>query len=115
MTGDETVVTMTTHEGVPVVRLHGDLDEENVHDLDRLLAAAAAEGSTRTVVDLSRAHFVDSSVLHALLDAHAAHERAGAVLVLAGPLHVPVRRLFEVTGTAPAFRMADSLEAAITW
>ncbi|WP_324289628.1 MULTISPECIES: hypothetical protein [unclassified Streptomyces] len=56
-----------------------------------------------------------SAVLHALLDAHTAHERAGTVLVLAGPLHVSVRRLFEVTGTGPALRMADSLEAAITW
>ncbi|MFJ3174195.1 STAS domain-containing protein [Streptomyces roseus] len=114
MTGEEAVVTTTTDRGVAVVSLHGDVDEEHAPALARALAAAPENGVVRTVVDLSRTHFADSSVLHALLDAQRAHLAAGEVLVLAGPLQTAVRRLFEVTGTASAFRMADSLEAALT-
>ncbi|MEV6582754.1 STAS domain-containing protein [Streptomyces sp. NPDC051582] len=114
MTGDEAVVTTTTDRGVAVVSLRGDIDEEHAPALARAFATAAATGRARTVVDLSCTRFADSSVLHALFDAQRAHRAAGAVLVLAGPLHSAVRRLFEVTGAASAFRMADSLEAALT-
>ncbi|WP_411107607.1 STAS domain-containing protein [Streptomyces sp. cmx-4-9] len=113
MIGDEPVVTATTHEGTAVVHLRGDFDEESALDLARVLAEAAAGGAPRTVVDLSRTCFADSSVLHALLEAQQAHAAAGSVLVLAGPLQMAVRRLFDVTGTGAAFRMADSLKAAL--
>ncbi|MFE9796055.1 STAS domain-containing protein [Streptomyces goshikiensis] len=114
MIGDEAVISMTVHEGASVVRLRGDLGEESAPDLTQALAAAAAQGASRTVVDLSEAEFADSSVLHALLDARSAHGAAGVALVLAGPLQVAIRRLFEVTGTAAAFRITDSLETALT-
>ncbi|MFD9722734.1 STAS domain-containing protein [Streptomyces sp. NPDC059072] len=114
MTGDEAVVTTTTEQGVAVVSLRGDIDEEQAPALNRALAATRASRPARTVVDLSGTRFADSSVLHALLEAQRAHRSAGAVLVLAGPLQTAVQRLFEVTGTASAFRMADSLEAALT-
>ncbi|MFE3628869.1 STAS domain-containing protein [Streptomyces goshikiensis] len=114
MIGDEAVISMTVHEGVSVVRLRGDLGEESVPDLAQALATAVAQGASRTVIDLSQAEFADSSVLHALLDARNAHGAAGVALVLAGPLQVAIRRLFEVTGSAPAFRMTDSLESALT-
>ncbi|MER6392300.1 STAS domain-containing protein [Streptomyces sp. NPDC059382] len=114
MNGDEAVVTTTTHEGTTVVRLRGDLDGESAPDLARALVEAAARGASRTVIDLSQAEFADSSVLHALFDARKAHMAAGVVLVLAGPLQVAIRRLFEVTGSGPAFRMTDSLETAMT-
>ncbi|MFD6938033.1 STAS domain-containing protein [Streptomyces goshikiensis] len=114
MIGDEAVISMTVHEGASVVRLQGDLGEESVPDLAQALAAAVAQGASRTVVDLSEAEFADSSVLHALLDARKAHRAAGVALILAGPLQVAIHRLFEVTGSAAAFRMADSLESALT-
>ncbi|MFD7558338.1 STAS domain-containing protein [Streptomyces sp. NPDC059835] len=114
MTGDEAVVTTTTEQGVAVVRLQGDVDEVQAPALNRALAATPASGLARTVVDLSGTCFADSSVLHALLDAQRAHRSAGAILVLAGPLQTAVQRLFEVTGAASAFTMADSLEAALT-
>lgn len=109
------MVTTTTYEGTTVVRLRGDLDQDSAPFLTRVLAEAAASGAPRTVVDLSRTRFADSSVLHALLDAHKAHAAMGTALVLAGPLQVTVRRLFDVTGTGTVFHMADSLEDAVTW
>ncbi|MGW2442354.1 STAS domain-containing protein [Streptomyces goshikiensis] len=114
MIGDEAVISMTVHEGASVVRLQGDLGEDSAPDLAQALAAAVAQGASRTVVDLSEAEFADSSVLHALLDARKAHKAAGVALVLAGPLQVAIHRLFEVTGTATAFHMTDSLETALT-
>ncbi|MFD9378044.1 MULTISPECIES: STAS domain-containing protein [unclassified Streptomyces] len=113
--GDEAaVVTTTAHEGMTVVRLRGDLDGESAPGLAQALVEAAARGTSRTIVDLSQAEFADSSVLHALFDARKAHMAAGVVLVLAGPLQETIRRLFEVTGSGPAFRMTDSLETAMT-
>ncbi|MEU6298158.1 STAS domain-containing protein [Streptomyces erythrochromogenes] len=114
MTGEEAVVTTTTDHDATVISLHGEVDEDGAPFLARALARAASAGLPRTVVDLSGTPFVDSSVLHALLDAQRAHAAAGALLVLAGPLHTAVRRLFEVTGSAPAFRMADSVTTAMT-
>lgn len=115
MIGDEPVVTTTTYEGTTVVRLLGDLDQDSAPSLAQVLSEAAASGAPRTLVDLSRTRFADSSVLHALLDAHKAHTARGSALVLAGPLHVAVRRLFDVTGTGAAFHIADNLEDAMTW
>ncbi|APU38569.1 MULTISPECIES: STAS domain-containing protein [unclassified Streptomyces] len=112
--GEEAVVTTTTTRDATVIRLRGEVDEDSAPSLVGALARAAACGLPRTVVDLSGTPFVDSSVLHALLDAQRAHADAGSVLVLAGPLHTAVRRLFEVTGTAAAFRTADSLATAMT-
>ncbi|MFF3013875.1 hypothetical protein [Streptomyces sp. NPDC057939] len=62
---------------------------------------------------LSGTLFADSSVLHALLDTRRSHGVAEDELVVAGPLHVAVDRLFEVTGTRSAFRMTQSLETAL--
>ena len=39
-----------------------------------------------TVVDLSALTFADTAFLHWLLEARRAHEEAGTLLVLAGPL-----------------------------
>ncbi|MGW6847162.1 STAS domain-containing protein [Streptomyces virginiae] len=112
MSGEEAVVTTTIDRGVALVSLRGEIDEDHAPALARALAAAAAGGLALTVVDLSRTRFADSSVLHALFDARRAHRAAGVGLVLAGPLQAAVRRLFEVTGAASAFRMADCPEAA---
>ncbi|MFE3991495.1 STAS domain-containing protein [Streptomyces goshikiensis] len=116
MTGDhdEPVVTETTPDGITVVRLQGAVDDDSAPALTRTLIDAAAHGSSRTVIDLSGLSFADSSVLHALLGARKAHAAAGKKLVLAGPLHLAISRLFEVTNTGPAFQWADSLQAGMT-
>ncbi|MFJ3856505.1 STAS domain-containing protein [Streptomyces sp. NPDC090085] len=114
MIGEEAVVSTTTTRDATVISLRGEVDEDNAPLLARALAQTVTSGRPRTVVDLSGTPFVDSSVLHALLDARRAHAAAGVPLVLAGPLQTAVRRLFEVTGSAGAFRMADSLAAAMT-
>ncbi|MFD3939714.1 STAS domain-containing protein [Streptomyces sp. NPDC058611] len=112
---DETVARETTPDGITVVRVHGDLDNDTTPALTRALSAAAHSSCPRTVVDLSEVEFADSSALHAFLAAQRAHTTAGTALVLAGPLQTAVRRLFEVTNTAPAFRWADTVQQAMTF
>ncbi|MFD5417432.1 STAS domain-containing protein [Streptomyces sp. NPDC127069] len=114
MTGGKAVVTTTTEREATVIRLQGEVDEDDTPLLARALGQAAQGGPPRTVVDLSGTPFVDSSVLHALLAAQRAQAARGCVLVLAGPLQTAVRRLLDVTGAAQAFRMADSLATAMT-
>ncbi|WP_299531546.1 STAS domain-containing protein [uncultured Streptomyces sp.] len=112
---EKTTVTCTPHEGYTLIAVRGDADEDaGAPELVRALSAAAGEGPGRTVLDLSGTTFADSVVLHALLDGREQHVRAGRRLVLAGPLKVAVRRLFEITGTADAFELAETVEAATT-
>lgn len=51
-----------------VVRVHGDFDISNVHELCELLARAAALDDRDLVVDLGEVGFVDASTIRALLE-----------------------------------------------
>ncbi|MFJ4963369.1 STAS domain-containing protein [Streptomyces sp. NPDC088729] len=115
MTGDEVgPVLETVGDGVVLIRINGSLDGwSGSADLVEALSDAARSGGRRTVVDLSGVDFADSAGLHALLQGQRRHDALGMSLVVAGPLGVRVRRLFEVTGTLGAFRFADDVEAAI--
>ncbi|MFI1188907.1 STAS domain-containing protein [Streptomyces californicus] len=107
-------VLETVGDGVVLIRVRGSLDGwDGTAGLTEALAAAATGGGRLTVVDLSGVEFADSTALHALLDGLREHDGAGARLVVAGPLSVNVRRLFEVTGTLDAFRFAADVETAI--
>ncbi|WP_405782509.1 STAS domain-containing protein [Streptomyces sp. NBC_00859] len=116
MPSDDLLVAVeTSADDVVLISVRGSLDGWS--DCDALAEALsrAAQGSTQqTVVDLSRLTFADSTALHALLHGLRKHAENGIPLVLAGPLHPSVSRLFEVTGTHAAFRFADSVEQART-
>ncbi|MEV2248672.1 STAS domain-containing protein [Streptomyces sp. NPDC049970] len=116
MTGDDLrVVVETAPDGAVLVRVRGSLDEwSGSRELAAALAGAAGAGGRRTVVDLSGVGFADSAGLHALLGGLRQHGEAGIPLVLAGPMTAAVRRLFEVTGTLDAFRVADCVDSAFT-
>ncbi|MFF3015382.1 STAS domain-containing protein [Streptomyces sp. NPDC057939] len=112
---DTVMVGEITPDGVIVIRVRGDLDDDSSPALARALTAATADsGCSRTVVDLSMVAFADSSALHALLTARQAHTAAGNILVLAGPVQAAVNQLFEVTSTGPVFRWADNVQQAMT-
>ncbi|KOG80500.1 anti-sigma factor antagonist [Streptomyces griseus subsp. rhodochrous] len=111
---DVSAALETVGDGVVLIRVRGSLDGwDGTAGMADALAAAATGAGRLTVVDLSGVGFADSTALHALLDGLREHESAGRRLVLAGPLGVNVRRLFEVTGTSDAFRFAADVETAI--
>ncbi|MET9666270.1 STAS domain-containing protein [Streptomyces sp. NPDC006475] len=92
---------------VRVISAAGAFDLGSLQQLEDVLAEPAGDAAVRTVLDLSRVTFGDSSLLNLLLSTHSEQN-----LVLAGPLSPPVHRLFEVTGTDTIFAIAPDLDAA---
>ncbi|MEU9396642.1 STAS domain-containing protein [Streptomyces sp. NPDC048324] len=110
------VVRHRVREGeqdVTVVSVHGDVDIDSAPRLAEALDDARRASSARTVVDLSATEFADSAILHVLLEAQQAHLAGGRPLVVAGPLHESIERLFEVTGTARFFVLAPDVRSAV--
>ncbi len=107
------VVTHAVEDEVFVVRVSGSLDHDSAPLLEEACALAEDSGAPRTVVDLSLTDFADSTVLHVLLAAQRAHHRQQRTLIVAGPFHEVVRRLFDVTGTAGYFTLADDMLGAL--
>ncbi|MEU9237316.1 STAS domain-containing protein [Streptomyces subrutilus] len=87
---------------VAMVRLSGESDAASIHVFREVLAATAED---RLIVDLTGVTFADSSLLHALLDAHRG-------LILAGPLPRQLHHLLEATGTTTRFTTAPDLDTA---
>ncbi|MGW7578729.1 STAS domain-containing protein [Streptomyces sp. NPDC054765] len=106
-------MTHTVENEVFVVRVSGSLDHDSAPLLEEACALAKDSGAPRTVVDLSLTDFADSTVLHVLLAAQRAHHRQSRKLVIAGPLHEVIRRLFDVTCTADYFTLADNMPRAL--
>jgi anti-sigma B factor antagonist len=86
----------------PGVAVHGEVDIGTAQDLEVTLDAAIRESEGAFIIDFSDASFVDSSGLHVLLRARSLlgrEDRALAVICPPGP----VRRVFELSGTADLF------------
>ena len=73
-------------EGVPRVRLIGELDLGGFDRLDDLLATMQANGHADLLIDLRGLTFLDSSGLHAIVRAHErARDHDGTVRLIPGP------------------------------
>jgi anti-sigma B factor antagonist len=80
-----------------VVRVVGELDLANVTFVRNELERALATGRERIVVDLRALEFLDSTGIHALVQAHdrcRADGRSMTVLLVPGPVH----RTLDVSG-----------------
>ncbi|MEU7059464.1 STAS domain-containing protein [Streptomyces sp. NPDC046197] len=107
------LVTSSVHRDAFVLRVSGEIDSESAPCLVRQLDAGLCTGTVRTIVDLSGTAFADSAILHALLQAQRAHRQRGLLMVLAGPFSTGLGRLFDVTGTAGHFVLADDVHSAM--
>ncbi|MFE5586106.1 STAS domain-containing protein [Kitasatospora sp. NPDC056531] len=106
-------VTVVTVPGrAVVVRLDGEVDQDQRRRLEAALGSAVALRSPRLVVDLAGLGFCDSSYLNALLGARLAAQGAEVELLLAAPT-AQARRLLEITGTDELFTVCDSVRAAL--
>lgn len=95
---------------VAIVALAGELDMAAVSAVREHVHAAA--GARGLLLDLSQVTFVDSSMLKELLRAGGELARYDTRLVLAS-LPPAVRRLLELTRTAPMFTLAEDREAGL--
>jgi anti-anti-sigma factor len=96
-------------EGAVVIGLEGELDLAAAEPLRNHVDSTAGNA---LVLDLRLVTFVDSSALRELLRARRTVEERGDRLVLAA-IAPPLRRLFELTHTAPLFETAPTREAAL--
>ena len=97
--------------GAVVVRLTGELDLYNAHEVRDVLVEEAARDPERVVIDLSAVNFIDSTALGVLIEARTklANRRA---FLLAAPA-VETRRALEISGLDRTFGLHDSVEAAL--
>ncbi|MFI1470553.1 STAS domain-containing protein [Streptomyces wuyuanensis] len=98
-------------QGTSWVAVCGDIDHRNVATLAQALTATVNAGSRTTLLDLCNVGFVDSTVLHALLEAQRSLRAARARLLLASPLSREVERLLDITGARTYFTFTDDAPA----
>jgi anti-anti-sigma factor len=100
--------------GVSLLTVHGEHDLSNEEVLRDGLATVLVSDSA-VVVDLSKASFIDSSVLHTLAWAsRPAGEAPGRAVVVCAQEHGHTRRLLHIAGLHEVVRVADTVEDALS-
>ena len=94
-----------------VVRLTGELDLYNAHEVRTVLVEHTAGDPERVVVDLSGVEFIDSTALGVLIEARTKLANRHAFL-LAAPA-VETRRALEISGLDRHFGLHDSVDDAL--
>jgi anti-sigma B factor antagonist len=100
--------------GIAVVALHGEHETHGALALERRLLELA-RGGRALVIDLSKATFVDSAVIGALLRARTRAEQAGTalVLVLGEDTERAIPRILRITGLLAKFETAPTCAQAV--
>jgi len=94
-----------------VVRLAGELDLYNAHEVREVLLEHSTRGPERLVVDLSGVTFVDSTALGVLIEARTKLPNRRAFLIAAP--RQETRRALEVSGLDRHFGVHDTLDEAL--
>jgi anti-sigma B factor antagonist len=94
-----------------VVRLAGELDLYNAHEIRDVLLDESGKEPERLVVELSQVTFVDSTALGVLIEARAKLPNKRAFLVASPQLET--RRALEVSGLDRHFGVYDTVDAAL--
>ena len=98
-------------DGGVVVRLAGELDLYNAHQVREALLACSAENPAKLVVDLGDVQFVDSTALGVLVEARSRMEdKQGFLLAAPG---TETRRALEVSGLDRHFNVRESVDDAL--
>jgi anti-sigma B factor antagonist len=98
--------------GVAVVQAEGQLIVGNRQELKDLIQGALDRNERRILIDFSRAGYIDSSGLGALVSISKRVREAGGELRLAG-LNEDLRSLFELTKLDTLFAIAETPQQAL--
>ena len=111
-TGREDPITdVRRDDGRIVVRLAGELDLYNAHEVREALLACCAESPERLVIDLGGVTFIDSTALGVLIEARTRlPNRRGFLLAAPG---LETRRALEISGLDRHFAVHDSVDDAL--
>lgn len=96
-----------------IVRIEGEVDQEDRHKLDNALLRAVRDRPPRLVVDLTGLTLCYSVCLNALLAARLHARAAGVEMVLAAP-PPQTMRVLEITGADEVFTIRATVRAALT-
>jgi anti-sigma B factor antagonist len=108
---EDPVAGVERDDGVVVVRLAGELDLYNAHEVREALLDCCATAPERLVVDLSAVKFIDSTALGVLIEARTRlANRRGFLLAAPG---LETRRALEISGLDRHFAVHESLDAAL--
>ena len=99
--------------GVAVVQVDGQLIVGNRQELKVLIQGALDRGERRILIDFSRAGYIDSSGLGALVSIAKRVRETGGELRLAG-LNEDLRSLFELTKLDTLFAIAETPQQALS-
>jgi anti-sigma B factor antagonist len=97
--------------GGVVVRLVGELDLYNAHQVREALLECSSENPARLVVDLGEVQFVDSTALGVFVEARSRMEDKQTFLLAAPGLET--RRALEVSGLDRHFNVRESVDEAL--
>ena len=105
--------TLVTHQHQPnVLPLEGEIDLYVSPALTQSLNAITEKKPERMVIDLSRATFIDSAGLAALILAMQTVETYGGRFFLTG-LHETMRSIFEISRLDQVFQIFPDVDAAL--
>lgn len=94
-----------------IVRLTGELDLYNAHEVREVLLNEAATEPERLVVELSDVAFVDSTMLGVLIEARTKLPNPRAFLLAAPPPQA--RRALELAGLDGHFGVHETIDGAL--
>jgi anti-sigma B factor antagonist len=98
-------------EGTSVVSVAGELDLSTAPRLKWMLIEALEAGSTRLVVDLSHASFIDSTALGVLVGIDRRLDPDGRLAIVCA--REAVLQVFELSGTDRVFAIHPTLDEAL--
>ena len=115
MDADQSIVLDEGDGDVAVISIIGEHDIYTAPALRERLDEGLGQANAGLVVDLSRATFVDSSILGALLEGRrqALDKDLGYVVCIAEQVEPGVQRILEITGLVPVLPVVRSLEEAV--
>ena len=105
------VLGVETRGEACIVRLGGELDLYNAHQVRDTLLETCTDGPKRVVVDLSEVEFIDSTALGVLIEARAKMENRRGFLLAAPGLET--RRALEISGLDRHFSVHDTVPEAL--
>ena len=100
-------------EGIPVVRLDGDIDISNANDLGDALTASIGNDVPGLVLDLSELDYLDSAGVHLILDLAGRLRTRRQQLHAVAPADAPLRVVLDITAVDQRVPLHERTEDAV--
>lgn len=101
------------HDGVPVVRLDGEIDMSRAADVRAELAGAVENEDLGLVMELSEVSYLDSSAVTVLFELSERLEARQQVLAAVVPDNALIKRVIALVGLGSVVRLCAGLPEAV--